>query len=380
MILKVEKLKEAGKKILGAVDTDSSVKGIIYGYDTLELRAVNNKLQLNVTNGEYYVSVSLDYYIEEDFRAVIDAKVFLNLISKLTTEDVELVMDDKSLIVRANKGVYKFPLKCDDKGMVVLPTININHPSVEVVIESDKLLSMLNFNSKEFNKGVISKPVQKMYYVDQEGCITFTNNTACINSFPITQPIQLLLGQKVVKLFKLFNNHDVKLTLGHESVGGLIQTRVKFENDNVSISSITSNDATMITQIPTKSIRGMATKVYDYVVTMNTKDFIRAIDRLLLFDDSTNLDRGVGIFEFGNSGITIFDSKRTNQEFVSYHSVTNIPTTLLTINLGLEEIKASLENSEEEYLVFNFSDVDKAIVLSNGNIKNVIAKKTIRDV
>ena len=97
MILKVEKFQEACKKILGAVDTDSAIKGVIYGYDTLELNASNNKLQLNVSNGEYYASVSLDYAVEEGFRAVIDAKVFLTLISKLTTEDVELTLDEKSV-------------------------------------------------------------------------------------------------------------------------------------------------------------------------------------------------------------------------------------------------------------------------------------------
>ena len=375
MILKVEKFQEACKKILGAVDTDSAIKGIIYGYDTLELDASNGKLQLNVTNGEYYASVALDYAVEEGFRAVIDAKVFLTLISKLTTEDVELTLDERALIVKANKGVYKFPLKCDDKGMVVLPRIDINHPNVDFVIESNKLLSMLNFNSKEFNKGTMSKPVQKMYYLDQEGCLTFTNNTACINTFPLTQPIQILLNQKVVKLFKLFDDKDVKFTLGFEEIGGMLQTRVRFENGNVSISTITSNDSSMINQVPAKSIRGMATKTYDYSVTMETKEFISAIDRLLLFDEANTLNKGIGIFEFGNLGITIYDSKKINQEFVSYHSVTNLPDVALSINLGLEELKTSLENSEEEYLVFNFGANDKAIVLANGNIRNVVARK-----
>lgn len=377
MILKVKKFQEACKKILGAVDTDSELKGVVGAYDTLEVNASSNKLQLNVSNGEYYASVSLDYALDEEFRAVIDAKVFVTLISKLTSEDVELELAERALVVKADKGVYKFPLKCDDKGMVVLPKIEVNNPTVEIVIEAAKLQSMLDFNGKEFGKGTISKPVQKYYYMDEEGCLTFTNNTACINSFPLSGAVQVLLSQKVVNLFKLFGNEDIRMTLGHEDVGGLIQTRVKFEGENVSVSYLSSNDQSYFVQFPVKQIRGMAVKPYDYSVTMGTKDFIMALDRLLLFEGVNNLNRGVGLFEFGDKGITIYDSKKVNQEFVPYHSVGALPESKLEIHLGLAELKASLENSEEEYLTLNFGENEKAIVLANGNVRNVIARKVL---
>lgn len=378
MIIKVKKFQEACKKILGAVETDSELKGVVSAYDTLEVCASNNKLQLNVSNGEYFASVSLDYAMDGEFRAVIDAKVFLTLISKLTTEDVELDLTERALVVNSGKSSYKFPLKCDDKGMVVLPKIEISSPSIEFVSGRDKLQSMLDFNSKEFGKGTISRPVQQLYYLDNEGCLTFTNNTACINAFPLAQPIQLLLNQKVVRLFKLFEDNDVRITLGHEEVGGLVQTRVRFESGSVTITSITSNDPTMMGQFPTKSIRAMAAKGYEYSVSIETNEFIKALDRLLLFDEANSLNRGVGIFSFGNSGITILDAKRVNQEFVGYHSVEALPTTMLEINLGLMELKASLENSEEEFLTLNFGENEKAIVLANGNVKNVIARKILR--
>lgn len=379
MILELEKFQEACKKILGAVDTDSAVKGVVYGYDTMEIRAFNGKLQLNVSNGEYYASVSLDYPISEEFRAVIDAKVFLTLVSKLNTKDVELNLDTKALTLKSGKSVYKFPLKCDDKGMVVLPTIEVNNPTVEFVIESSKLHSILNFNSK-INLSSVSSAVQKYYYLDQEGCITFTNSTACVNSFPLTHPITLLLTPKVVKLFKLFDNKDVKFTMGFEDVGGLIQTRVKFENGNVVISSKLTNDSSLVNKVPAKSIRGLANKIYDYSVSIETKEVISAIDRLLLLDatNTNSLNKGIGIFEFNELGVTIYDSKKINQEFVEYQNVTSLPNQPVVLVLGLEELKAALENSEEEFLLFNFGLNDKSITLVNGNIKTVLAKKILK--
>ena len=375
MILKVKQFQEACKKILGAVDTDSELKSVVGAYDALEVRALNNKLQLNVGNGEYFASVTLDYPLDEEFRAVIDAKVFVTLISKLTTEDVELTVDKKVLTVKADKGVFRFPLKCDENGMVVLSKIEVDNPSVEFVIESTKLQSMIDFNSKEFTKGPISKPFQKLYYLDEEGCLTFTNSTACINSFVLSQSVQVVLSQKVVKLFKLFGSEDVKFALGHAEVGGMIQTRVKFESGNVSIAYASLNDQVYINQFPVKSIRKLAIKQYDYSISVETKEFISALDRLLLFDNVSELNKGIGIFEFGNMGITIYDSRKINQEFVAYHSVNALPETTIEINLGLPELKASLENSEEEFAVFNFGDQDKAIILANGNIRNVIARK-----
>lgn len=378
MILKLKMFQEACKKILGAVETDSDLKGVVSAYDTLEVAGGANKLCLNVGNGEYYASVSLDYAVEDGFRAVIDAKVFLTLVSKLDSEDVELSINDRFLVVSSGKSTYKFPLKCDDKGMVELTKIGISSPSLEFVVSKDKLQSMLDFNSKEFGKGTISRPVQQLYYLDEEGCLTFTNNTACINSFPLSNPVQLLLNQKIVKLFKLFEDTDVRLTLGHEEVGGLAQTRVRFESGNVAITSITSNDPTLMGQFPTKSIRGMAAKQYDYAVSIETRGFLSSLDRLMLFGDTDLMNRGTGIFSFGSNGITIKDSRRINTEFVKYHSTVALPSNDVEIALGLMELKTSLENSEDEFLTINFGENEKAIVLANGNVRNVIARKLVR--
>ena len=56
---------------------------------------------LNVTNREYYVRVKLPIQQPEDFHAVVNANLFLRLVSQLTSETIELTVDNNSLIVKA---------------------------------------------------------------------------------------------------------------------------------------------------------------------------------------------------------------------------------------------------------------------------------------
>ncbi len=370
MILQVEKFQEACKDILGAVDTDSALKNVSYAHDTLELEASGKVLHLNVSNGEYFCSVSLPLEEEATIRAVVDAKLFLALIGKITTKTVELTTTDVALIVTAN-GTYKFPLKYDVDSMVVLPKINVNNPTSTFDISSADLVSILTNNSRDIN---LENKIQKYFYLDSEGCITFTSG-ACVNSFTLPTTTKILLTLKLVKLFKLFKSGDVSVTLGFEDVGGIAQTRVKFEQENISITSILQNDQSLINAFPISAIRGRANKTFAHNVSFDKKEFMEAIDRLLLFDTTNSLNRGVGVFEFKDTFVDIYDSKKINHETIAYTS--GMCDSTYIANLDLETIKGIL--STTDFQVFNLSFGDnQAVVLSFGNIKNVIPQRVIR--
>ena len=114
MVINTEKLQEVCKKVLDAVDNNSALPVS----SSVELLTEGRKLFINITNMEYYVSIDLDLDNEVDsFRVVVDAHLFLNLIAKMTTEDIELTINDKSLVVKGN-GNYKVPIITDAKGIV----------------------------------------------------------------------------------------------------------------------------------------------------------------------------------------------------------------------------------------------------------------------
>lgn len=370
MILRIESLQEACKNILAAVD-NNELSTIT---ETLELVTKENFLYINVTNREYFAQVKIDINEEIDFHATVNATLFLKLISQITTDTVEIDIKDTYITVKAN-GTYKIPLIFDGEKLLELPEIKIENPTNQFNISSSILKSILNYNSKELLKGTISKPVQKLYYVDEQGAITFTNG-ACVNSFTLEQPIKLLFNNRLVKLFKLFNDENVKFTLGFDSISDdIIQTKVRFESSSIVLTAILSCDDSLLMSVPVAAIRGRAHGEYPYSVNINKYDMLQTINRLLLFNSIGGSTKEVikpySTFEFGKDSVTIYDINKENKEIVNYNnSVIECEEGYIAI-LDLIELKMTLENCTEQYLNIHFGD-HTAMVITRGQIANVV--------
>lgn len=366
MIIRIEDLKSISQTILTAVD--SNELSIIT--ETLELLVKDNTLYMNVTNREYYAQVKLKMENEEEFHATVNANLFLKLVSQITTDTVEFSIDGNSLVIKAN-GNYKLPLIYDDDKLLELPKINIDNVTAEFDVSGDTLVSILQYNSKQLNVGTISKPVQKMYYVDENGAITFTNG-ACINNFTLEKPIKILLNNRLVKLFKLFKGKSVHMSVGYDPISDdIIQTKIRFKSDDVDITAILSCDDTIINSVPVTAIRSRATADYPYSVNFNKDTLIQTINRLLLFSAGGRDLTAYCTFKFDSECVEISDISGENVEKIHYNNdTTNIVESYSAI-LDLNDIKATLENYTESYINIKFGD-GAAIVICRGNVFNVI--------
>ena len=305
-----------------------------------------------------------------DFRATVNATIFLKLISQITTDTIELSVVDNTLVVKGN-GTYKLPLIFDGEELLKLPKIDIENVTAEFAISSDILNSILQYNSKELTKGTISKPVQKLYYVDECGAITFTNG-ACVNSFSLSQPVKVLFNNRLVKLFKLFKDGDVKFTLGYDPISEeIIQTKVKFENSSVAITAILSCDDTLLGSVPVRAIRGRANTEYPHSVNLNKSALIQTISRLTLFNTTDTFTKPYGTFEFGKDSVVVYDSNKENCETIYYDNDVNSLTEPYVGIFNLADLKTTLETCNESYLCMSFGD-GAAMVISRGSVKNVI--------
>lgn len=368
MILRIEDLKDVCSKILSAVDS-SELSTLT---ETLELKTSGKCLYMSVTNREYYVRVKLELEEEIIFHATVNANLFLKLIAQTTTETVEITIDSNALIVKGN-GTYKLPLIYNDGKLLELPTIDISNITSDFTVEGDVLTSILTYNSKEIAKGNIVRPVQKLYYVDENGAITFTTG-ACVNNFKLEKPIKILLNQKIVKLFKLFKNEKVHFVLGNDKISEeLIQTKVKFETNEVSITAILPSDNSLIASVPVSAIRNRVTNTYPYSINVNKDELIQAINRLLLFVNSKEFIRTFGNFEFKNNCVVLKDNNNINSETIYYS--TPLDNCDYKNSIDLMDLKATLENCTEKYLTINFGD-SQAVVVARGNVYNVIPEVT----
>lgn len=367
MIIKSETLKKYCNIILQAVDSNE----LSILTETLQLKTENTMLVMSVTNKEYFAKVKLDLTQSEDFHATVNANLFLKLVSQITTSDIELLVDSNSMIVKGN-GTYKLPLIFDNDKLLDLPEIKISNPVNELDINSSILNSILQFNSKELLKGTISRPVQKLYYVDEQGAITFTSG-ACVNSFTLTKPIKLLLNDRLVKLFKLFQDTEVHTTLGYDALSDtIIQTKVQFATRDIELTAILSCDDTLINSVPVTAIRQRANNLYNYSINLDRNCLLQTINRLLLFNSgngSKEILKPYSCFEFKDGTVTIWDVNKVNSETLNYNNSSISGDYTATLNLV--ELKATLETCNESYLTLSFGD-HSAFVLTRGNVKNVI--------
>ena len=177
MIISTKQLKDTCSKVLTAVESNS----LSTITETLELLAKNGYLNINITNKEYYVRIKLPMEEQAEFHATVNAVLFLKLIFQTTKETVELNIKDNTLEVIGN-GNYTLPLIYENDKLLELPEININNVTNQFTMSTGILKSILVYNSKELTMGVATRPVQKLYYIDSKGCLTFTTG-ACVNSF-----------------------------------------------------------------------------------------------------------------------------------------------------------------------------------------------------
>lgn len=364
MIIRREDLQQNCSILIQALDANS----LSVITETLELKTEGTILNMNVTNREYFAQVRLDLGTVENFHATVNANLFLKLVSQITTDVIELRVNDTNLMLKGN-GTYKLPLIYEGDKLLELPEIIINNVTTEFPVDSGVLLSMLQYNSKELLKGTISKPVQKLYYVDEQGCITFTSG-ACVNSFMLNTPIKILLNDRIVKLFKLFKGEQVKFTLGYDSISEeIVQTKVRFESNDITLTAILSCDDTLLRSVPVTAIRGRANAEYPYSVTLNRDAVLQTINRLLLFTNKEVINL-YGTFEFKKDSVTIYDIAKNNKEDIYYTNTSNIDNDY-TLVVDFNDLKMTLDTCNEQYINIHFGN-STALVISRGNVKNVI--------
>lgn len=368
MIIKTKEFQVACKTILDAVDSSKTNQQVS---DALELICVGGRLSLNVTNREYFVKVELGTETTEDFKATVNAKLFLSLVAKITTEDIEITVSGNSLLINAN-GVYKLPMMFNNDKLLELQPIVIDNVTSEFVMPSSTLLSIFKYNSKELSTRVDRTVAQELYYFDSEGCITWSRS-ACVNTFHIDSPIKVLLKKTLVKLFKLFSSsEEVKVTLGYDQLGSGIVGKIRFRAEDIELTSLIDTDESLMRNIPVGAIRGRVEYPYLYSVNVSRSDLIQAIDRLLIFSSSTGGDeRYYASFFFDTDKLVIKDLISGNNEEIEYvHSSIDAPFET-TMNLDLMD--TLLQNSTEDLLTINFGATDtKALVIARGTVKNIL--------
>ena len=367
MKLKAEKFKKLCATVITAVESGVAQKNA--GVLTLETK--NNHLYLNTAGTDYYLSARFSPEEFSDINVSVQASLFLKLIADLDSDEIELLAKDKYLAIKSSTGSFKVPyIFVNDKPATLIP-ITINNPVTDMNIDGDVLYSILQFNSKELVKTVWQKQeLQKLFYVDQLGCITFTNG-ACINSFNLEKPVRFLLKDKIVKLFKLFKGTGVHFTIGYDDVENrLTQTKVSFETEDIVLTAITMlNESTLLVKAGEEQIRALGNKIFPYTLILDTEAVRRAINRLLLFVKKEDQLLSTAIISCNQDELSILGAGE-NTEVIKVGAGSIIDGEY-KMRVQLYDLKLVFDTAVEPTITMSFGD-RRVIALTRSNVRNLI--------
>jgi len=375
MQIKTKEFQEVVNKILLAIDSHDKTAA------NVELVAKQSSLYLNVTNKEYYVAVKfpIDGELTDPFRAVVDASLFLSLISGLTTETFDLNIVDNNIVITTGKSNYKVAMIYENDKLMELPVIHIKNKTVEMTISNDILTSIINVNSKEVQKAksiADATELQKLYYIDETGCFTFTNS-ACLNSFTLEKPVKLLLNDRIIKLFKLFKE-DVLFSLGQDPLpNGTIRTKMVMETENVYLAAVITCDDVLLSKVqaPCMATKRYVKEAYDYKVVVSATALSAAITRLMAFHkfnksgEKPNMIYLPVRLSITADDITMID-KFKNSESVNTENGSYIEGAY-DLYVNIADVKSVLDSSKLEHITLNCGN-RRSMVITRGTVSNLI--------
>lgn len=371
MIIKTADFKDAINAILVASGVDKSA-------GALELLAQNNFLFLNVSNREYFVSAKFALGSNDTFRAVVDARLFLDLVAGITTSEFAINIVNNTVVIKVGKSTYKLPMIYENDHLADVPSIVIKNKTIEMPISLDILKSILNVNSKELLKvkNIDVNELQRLYYIDETGCFTFTTG-ACLNSFTLEKPVKLLLNDRIVKLFKLFKE-DVQFSLGYDTLpNGIVQTKAVFTTPSVYVGALLTCDDILIQKIqgPCNMTKQFIAEPYDNKVVVSVNELASAISRLTLFTknyadkiDTLRIPVKVNFMP----GELILSDKLGNTEVVTINTESIIDSSY-SMWLYLGDLKLVLDSCKNDYITINCGN-HRSVVINRGPISNLISE------
>lgn len=264
------------KKALETVNKASQPTVSSNVYEGIYMYAHDSLLEIQANNHYIGIRTEVPATVKEKGKVVILAAFVVDLVKKISAENVELVTDEenKELTIKGGRSVYKVVLGHPEE----FPEIDNIDDTAKVVIHSDQLKDM--FDLTQFAvAGDNQKPIFSGLLLEVDGAAarmvaTDTHRLACREvalAADSGKQVQLIIPQPVL-------NDFVRLLPGEEEVPVTIywaRDRVAFAFDNVYFrGSLIGGEYPDYNRVFPQQFQAHA--------TLNRRDFTAALERVAL--------------------------------------------------------------------------------------------------
>ena len=300
-------------------------------------------------------------------------------------DEFSLVINDTNVELKTGKSKYKLAMIYENDQLMKLPVIKLDPSEVQIAMSIDYeiLMSILNVNGKEIQKAkkLDVNELQRYYYLDETGCFTFTTG-ACVNRFTLEKPIKLLLTDRVVRLFKLFNS-AAWMSYGNIANKDMtLQPIATFQTEDIYVATRLLGDDTCIQRIkaPCDAMKSLVQEAYDHNLVLSASDLSAAIARLLMFHKNsaakTDLTFVPATINFDTTDFVITDASGENSESITIEN--GSVSSNYSMGINLIDLKSVLDSCKNEHITMNCGN-HKSIIICRANISNVIAETRTKE-
>lgn len=321
------------------------------------IKLSDGKLRLLTTDMTNTLCIIIDKVSGVDMDITVDADKFGKLIAKTTSEDIELLIIDDVLSIKAN-GTYKIPLISDEDGLISFPDIS-NLSEIKEVDCKTKLSSVMQ--AYNINKSALAKtlenPALTGYYCG-ESVISTDANVITFNQFKmfdIENPI--LISAQQMQLLALNTKEDIEVYIG--------KTDVQFVTEDVVIDGALMEG---LEDFPAEEVNAYLGEAFTSMCKVPKDLLIGILDRLSLFIEP--YDKNGAYFTFTRKGINIHSKKDASTEVINYVESKGFEPFMCCVDIPM--LKEQLQSNPDDTVKIYYGN-ENALKIESGKVIQVIA-------
>lgn len=309
----------------------------------LQITAKDKVLTVTATDNVNIVTLRRNGVGEGEIDIVVDAKLFSALISRLTSAETTIVVENDNVIVKAN-GSYDIPLIVEQDGSrVSMPSYEFDSSVASNQITSLELRTILTMN-KSCKAEMKEMPSLFNYYMDSERVLTTDFFKACNNPVKLfNRPVAL--PPTIVDLIPLVSD-DAGVTV-QESGDSVLFTS---SNGSLYGKKATQED---LDSYPVQDLLESMNESYDYSCLMNRTQLSNALDRICLF--TGDYDSNAVTMTFEDKLVTLTTKRCNTNEAIKYQNESNIQG-CFSITVDAVFLKNQLNSSPKEEVQIKFGN------------------------